>query len=388
MFEILRNMFRRKLRTLLTIFGITIGILSLVVMGAMAEKIKLLVDGGTKYYSDKVIISAKGGIMGFSATPLSLDRAKEIEDIPGVEVASGVISMLLEENPKAVSMGPGATINAQETRGEELETFKTNLAEGRKLTDADRGKVVLGSDLVKKFDAEVGKKIKIRGKEFEVVGILEKTLTAPDNALAMSLADAQGLFTASLPQIVKENINPKKVVTGFTVYIEKGKDPDKIAEDINKKMPDFNATGPKAFKDQIESATKMLNQILYGIAAISLLVGSLSVINTMTMSISERTKEIGVKKAVGAKTRNIITEYLAEAGIIGLFGGLLGVGLGSVIVLLGNMALEQTGDKLFLLTPRLIVGSITFSVILGVVAGIFPAVHATRISIVKALREE
>jgi putative ABC transport system permease protein len=388
MFEIVKNMFRRKVRTTLTIFGITIGVLSLVVMGAMAEKIKLLVDGGTKYYSDKVIVSDKSGMMGFSATPLSIDKAKEIEKIQGVKVAAGVIGMLLDENPTAVSMGPGSTINAQEFRGQELESFKVNMSKGRKLEEDDRGKVTVGADLVKKLNADVGNKIKIRGKEFEVVGILEKTLTAPDGAVAMTLPDAQEIFASTMPELIRGQIDSSQLVTGFTVYIDKSANPDEVADRINKEVDGVKATGPKAFKDQIESATKMLNQILYGIAAISLIVGGLSVINTMTMSISERTKEIGVKKAVGAKTRNIMGEYLSEAGIIGLFGGLLGVGLGAFITTSLNSVLEKSGDKLFLLTPRLVIGSILFSIILGVIAGIFPAVHATRISIVKALREE
>lgn len=388
MFEIIKNMFRRKLRTLLTIFGITIGVLSLVVMGAMAEKIKLLVDGGTKYYSDKVIVSDKGSMMGFSTIPLSTDKAAEIKKVEGVAEVSSSINMLFKETMDAVSFGPGATINGADFRGTNYESFDTKVSKGRKLEEGDRGKVIIGSDQVKSLGAEIGKKIKVRGREFEVVGILEKTFTAPDNAVAIPLADAQEIFHATLPDIIKSQVRPEKIVTGFTVYVKSGQDPNKVAERIQKAIPGVSATGPKAFKDQIESATKILNQILYGIAAISLLVGSLSVINTMTMSISERTKEIGVKKAVGAKTRNILAEYLTEAGLIGFFGGVLGVALGAGLVTLANAALEKSGDKLFLLTPRLVLGSIAFSVILGVIAGVFPAVHATRISIVKSLREE
>jgi putative ABC transport system permease protein len=326
--------------------------------------------------------------MGFSSTPLSIDKAKEIEKIQGVKVAAGIVGMLLDENPSTVSMGPGSTINAQEFRGQELESFKVNMSKGRKLEEGDRGKVTVGADLVKKLNADVGNKIKVRGKEFEVVGISEKTLTAPDSAVAMTLPDAQEIFASTMPEIIRSQIDSTKLVTGFTVYIDKSANPDEIADKINKEVDGVKATGPKAFKDQIESATKMLNQILYGIASISLIVGGLSVINTMTMSISERTKEIGIKKAVGAKTRNVMGEYLTEAGIIGLFGGLLGVGIGAFITTSLNSVLEKSGDKLFLLTPRLVIGSILFSVILGIIAGVFPAVHATRISIVKALREE
>lgn len=388
MIEILKNMFRRKVRTSLTVFGIGIGILALVVMGAMAEKIQLLVDGGTKYYSDKVIISDKSGMMGFSAVPLSTERAAEIKKVKGVKEVSGVVGMLLEENPKAVSMGPGSTINAADFNGRDFESFKYDMSKGRELEPNDRGKAVIGADLVKKMNAELGKNITIRGRKFEVVGIIEKTLTAPDNAVSIPLADAQEIFLNTLPDVVKNQVKAEKIVTGFTVYVNDGENPDEVAERISKEIAGVSATGPKAFKDQIESATKVLNQILYGIAAISLMVGSLSVINTMTMSISERTKEIGIKKAVGAKTSSILVEYLTEAGLIGLIGGLIGVGIGTLIVTAINAALERTGDKLFLLTPRLAFGALAFSVVLGIVAGIFPAAHATKISIVKSLREE
>lgn len=387
MFEILRNMFRRKLRTFLTIFGITIGVLSLVVMGAMAEKIKLLVDGGTKYYSDKVIVSEKSGTMGFSTIPLTIDKAEEIRKIEGVKEVSANVALMLEDQLDTVSFGTMASINATDFKGENLESFKIEMAKGRDLTKDDRGKVVVGSDLVKKLNAEIGKKITLKGEEFEVIGIMEKTLTAPDNAVSISLEDAQRLYSKTLPDVIKNQISAEKLVTGFTVYKNDNVDPDELAKKINQEVDGISATGPKAFKDQIESATKVLNQILYGIAAISLLVGSLSVINTMTMSISERTKEIGIKKAVGARTRNILAEYLTEAGFIGLIGGLIGVGLGALITTTANTALEKSGDKLFLLTPRLALGAVAFSLILGVIAGIFPAVHATRISIVKSLRE-
>jgi putative ABC transport system permease protein len=380
-------MFRRKLRTVLTIFGITIGVLSLVVMGAIAEKIKLLVDGGVKYYGDKVIAGNNSSSL-FGGLPLTIDEARAIEKVEGVEVVSAGASTTLNKDMNAVNFGPPASIQATDGKGDNLESFKISVSKGRKLTNDDKGKVVVGADLVKKLNAEVGKSIDVRGKKYEVVGIMEKTLTAPDSTVMMTFSDAQQIVYNDLPDIAKRQLKPEELASAFTVYPKKGVDPNVLAEKITKEVPTVKGMGPKVFKDQVEAATKMLNQILYGIAAISLIVGALSVINTMTMSISERTKEIGIKKAVGAKTWNILTEYLTEAGLIGLFGGLLGVALGSLITSSINSVMEKTGDKLFLLTPRLTIGAILFSVILGVVAGIFPAVHATRISIVKSLREE
>jgi putative ABC transport system permease protein len=126
---------------------------------------------------------------------------------------------------------------------------------------------------------------------------------------------------------------------------------------------------------------------LFGIALISLLVGGLSIINTMTMSISERIREIGIKKAVGAKTRNIMAEYLTEAGLIGLFGGLIGWALGALTVLVINNAMEASGNVIFLLSARISIFAILFSIVLGVIAGIYPAYYAVKVNIVKALRE-
>jgi putative ABC transport system permease protein len=204
----------------------------------------------------------------------------------------------------------------------------------------------------------------------------------------MTLTDAQKIYFSDLPEIVRTNIKSDNIVNGFTVYVKPGVDPNALADKINKQVPSVKALGPKAFQDQIASATGVFNAILFGVALISLIVGGLSVINTMTMSVSERTREIGIKKAVGAKTRNILKEYLTEAGLIGLFGGLLGWGLGALTVLAVNRATESSGNVIFLLSTRISVFAIVFSVVLGVLAGFYPAYHAVKINIVKALREE
>ena len=221
-----------------------------------------------------------------------------------------------------------------------------------------------------------------------VKGIMVKTLTAPDNEVFMTLKDAQEIYHDTLPTVIQSQVKPELLVTDFTVYAKKGVDPNLLAKKIDKEVANLKSQGPKAFQDQIASATGILNSILFGIAAISLLVGGLSIINTMTMSISERTKEIGIKKAVGAKTRNIMAEYLTEAGLIGLFGGVIGWLMGAIMVYLVNKAMEANGNTIFLLTNRLTFFAIFFSITLGVLAGIYPAYHAVKINIVKALREE
>jgi putative ABC transport system permease protein len=325
--------------------------------------------------------------MGALYGSMNINKAKEIDKIKGVAAVSSNVYTSLNEEQTSLSLGPPPAIIGSDYKGEQFESFDVSYSSGRALESDDKGKVVVGADLVKKLDAKVGEPIEIRGKRYEVVGILNKTLTAPDNEVWMTLPDAQAIVYASLPEIIRAQTGPTEIVNAFTVYPEAGVDPNTLAETINGRVGDVTASGPKEFEEQVSSASGILNAILFGVALISLLVGGLSIINTMTMSISERVREIGIKKAVGAKTRDIMGEYLTEAGLIGLFGGLLGWSLGALTVLLVNYAMADSGTIIFLLSLRISLIALVFSVILGIIAGIYPAYHAVRVNIVKSLRE-
>jgi putative ABC transport system permease protein len=386
MTEIIKNMFRRKTRTMLTIFGITIGIFAFVVMGSMAEKINLLVNGGTQYYSDKVTVAESTGGM-VMPLPMNITKADEIARVKGVAAVSATVYTAIEELG-AVSFGPPPAIVGSDFKDEGYESFVITYSSGRALRAGEDGKVVVGADLVKKLDAKVGGTVSLKDREYEVVGIMAKTLTAPDTSVMMTLRDAQQILYESLPEVIKGRTNPEQLVNGFTVFPrDKGQDLEALAERINREVGGVKATGPKAFEEQIASATGIFNAILFGVALISLLVGGLSIINTMTMAISERIREIGIKKAVGAKTRSIMAEYLTEAGLIGLLGGLVGWALGAGMVWAVNAAMADSGNQIFLLSWRISLFAIGFAVVLGVLAGLYPAWYAVRVNIVKALRE-
>ncbi len=386
--RVLRSVFKRKLRAFLTVFGIIVGVFALVAMGAMAEKLTVLVKGGTEYYKDKVTVTEGESIAGFGGSPMSVDKIKDVEAVKGVAKASAQIGMTLDEELSAVNMGPPASIAGTDLRGQDLESFEVNVAEGRDLELSDRGKVVVGSDLVEKLSAKVGKDVTLRGKEFKVIGILEKTLTSPDNAALISLYDAQLMYHKTLPKIVRAQVDPDQLATGLTVYVKKGYDPDKVAKTIGKEIDGITAVGPKEFEEQVANSISIFTSIIFGIALISLLVGGLSVINTMTMSVAERTREIGIRKAVGATDGNIVRQFLTESGVIGLIGGSIGLGLGWLFTLAGNSAGAQSGTPLFLITTRLAVGSVLFALFLGVISGLYPAWHAARLNPVEALRYE
>ena len=384
--QILRNVFKRKLRVVLTISGITIGVFALVLMGSMAEKISLMVSGGTRYYADKVIVQDEGAGI-FSTMPLAYSKLEEIKAVPGVAEVQGEIGTLL--NPESgISFGMPSVLAGSDMRGTDYEGFKISYSQGRDLRPDETGSVLVGSDLVKKLGAKVGGKVTVRGEQFTVVGIMEKTLTAPDNSVYMTLADAQRLFLQDVPEVAREAVQASNPVTDFVVYPTPGTDPEELAAKINEEVDGVKASGPSYFQEQIASMTSILNYILYGVAAIALVVGGLSVINTMTMSVSERTKEIGMRKAIGASDGQIVRQFLTEAGVIGLFGGVTGLFVGWIATVVANKALEDSAFSLFLLTPRLAAGSVAFAIVLGLIAGFFPSLHAARMKPVDALRYE
>jgi putative ABC transport system permease protein len=383
--QILRNVFKRKLRVILTISGITIGVFALVMMGSMAEKINLLVSGGTRYYSDKVIVQAEGSNM-FSMGAIFYDQLDDIKSVPGVAEVSGEVYTLLDTE-EGMSFGMPNIVAGTDLRGLGYESFELKFTQGRQLLPGETGAVVVGSDLVKKLDAKIGEYVTIQDQEFLVVGILDKTLTAPDTSVSVALSDAQKLFTDSLPPAFKPP-DPSNIVTSFVVYPTEGTDPEVLADAINDSVQGVEALGPSYFQEQIASATTIFNYILYGVALIALAVGALSVINTMTMSVSERTREIGVRKAIGASDGQIVRQFLAEAGVIGFIGGVTGLFLGWVVTVIVNKVLEDASISLFLVTPRLAIGSVAFAIFLGLVAGLFPSLHAARMKPVDALRYE
>ncbi len=372
---------------LLTISGITIGVLALVVMGSMAEKINLLVAGGTRFYSDKVIVQTEGTSM-FSIAPLSLSKREALESVPGVAAVTGGIGGLLDPET-TMSFGMPPMFSGSDMVGDKYESFQMTYVDGRALTPEDIGSVVVGSDLVKKLNAKVGGTVTIRGEEFTVVGLLDKTLTAPDTEVFLTLPDAQRLYLQDVPEVYRGQVgDASQLVTSFVVYPTAGTDPEALANAINATVPGVEAMGPSAFDEQIASFTGIFNAILYGIAIIALFVGGLSVINTMTMSVSERTREIGVRKAIGASHGQIVGQFLGESGVIGFIGGVSGLFLGWLAATVVDQALASRNLDLFLVSPRLAIGSVLFAVLLGLVSGLYPSLHAARLRPVLALRYE
>jgi putative ABC transport system permease protein len=299
--------------------------------------------------------------------------------------------MLMDDQASTVNMGVPPMITGSVAGSDQgREKFQTSTTEGRKLTAQDESAnvTVLGSDIARKFDKHPGDTILLRGVPFTVVGILAPTLTAPDQAAQVPLAAAQMLFVSSLPPVVGAILNPAAVATSMVVYPTPGQDIDALAARITSQVPGVATMTGKDFDKQIGGATSILNSILIGIALISLLVGGLSVINTMAMSIAERTREIGIKRAIGGSRSRIVRELVLESALIGFIGGAVGLVLGALVVTVVNELGRSSGTVLFELTLGTAITAIAFATILGAVAGFVPALHAARLDPVAALRYE
>jgi putative ABC transport system permease protein len=387
---LLRELARRKLRTTLTVLGITIGIWALVVFSSMANKINSFVASGSDYYAGKVLVSdgSSSGI-GIGLVPVDLAVADRIRAMPGVAAVDPQVQIPLDEAGSSGFSMPrmivGAVAGADEGLGAPLLP-----AVGRALTAEDEGSrvAVLGSDLARELEVAVGEETRLRGVSFEVVGILQPTLSTPDTTAMVPLAAAQDLFLASLPPALGAALDPGRMTSQVVVYAEDGTDPATLGDRIEAEIDEVRTMTSVDFDQQVGSTTLIFNAIIIGVALISLVVGGLSVINTMAMSVTERTREIGIKRAIGGSRGRIIRELVAEAGVIGIIGGVIGLALGAVVVTVANEVGRSSGMSLFDLTVGTALFAVAFSTILGMVAGIVPAWNAARLDPVAALRYE
>ena len=379
---IFRNMWRRKGRTFLTVFGIVVGIFALTVLGGMAARLNQQVNGMKGFIAGKISVAAEGtNMLRLQHNKvLDLNTARQIEKIPGVESAVGLITVQLKEGQ---GFGQPQMMVGYETAGGKDYFKNIGIAKGRAPQPGESGKAVLGSDLATQLNARVGSTVTLKGKQFEVVGILDTTLGATDTWAFVPYQDALGIFLAENPFFKTENF-----VQSISVLPKAGVNIEELAGTIGRDIGGIKVTSPAEAEKAISQITTIFKAIIFGIAFIALFVGGLSIINTMVMAVSERTREIGLKKAIGARVHTILWEYLAEAAMIGLVAGAIGMLMGLVAIGLLNGATHNSNIKIFTITASVVIGPVLFATVLGTLAGFFPALRAANLNPVDSLKED
>jgi putative ABC transport system permease protein len=376
----LRSIKGNKLRAVLTMLGIIIGVSSVIVLVSIAQGSAQNVTNQINQLGTNLLTISSYG----TDVDLTEEKISELTDLNGVKavalVITGRVNLKKERTTSQVSL-TGTNAAYSDVRD-------TEVSQGRFITDLDveyRQKiVVLGSDTAATFfgtENPVGQYIQVSGTSFKIVGVLAAKGSSlgqsGDNVVIVPLSTGQRLVGST---------------TISTIYL-KGTSEGQMDVVMNEvkmamaslypgKSDSYGVTNQQDVMDTMSSVSDTMTMMLGGIASISLLVGGIGIMNIMLVSVSERTKEIGIRKAIGAKRRDVLLQFLIEAVVLSSMGGMLGVlvglSLGKVVASLMSMSISYSSS--------VIIFSFLFSLVVGVVFGVFPANKASKLNPIQALR--
>lgn len=377
--EALRNISRRRVRTVLTVLGISIGIVALTVMGSLSEFINRMVQVTLQDARGVVQVNPKFAFGPPGTGTISLETQEKIRALPEVaRVMPFVVTALgglggTAEDEGALS---GLIGFPPEDTGDRFKNVE--LESGTYLPPGDTNGILLGHNLAVKYGLRPGDTANFRGFDFVVRGVFKPYEGLFVNSSAIAPLETVRHMAALSPQAVVLSVMPKP-----------GVDAEALAGTISQQGSDIRVVSPQKAEEEANRDLLIFSAMVVGLAVISLVVGGVATVNTMIMAISERTREIGLKKAIGAPDRAILFEYVTEATVIGFIAGSVGLIVGIVAAFfLNQLTASQFGLEIFRITPRLSLLAVLFAVFLGALAGLFPALRAARLDPVKALRTE
>jgi len=405
--EALESLNANKMRSMLTVLGIVIGVAAVIAMlsigrGAQASITSQIESIGTNLVYVAPGSTSEGGVQSAagSAGTLTLDDAEALSELNNVEAVASMTESIVQvvyegQNTRTRLMGvtPGYDV-----------VSSLSLADGEFISESEQNArslvVVLGSgvaeDLFGGSEGVVGQRVRLNGQTYKVIGVLE----SKGGTGFMNLDDQVfiPLSTALNRLVGGARFRGSSVISQITIKASNSKVVDQVVSDVTLTMRDRHGTveGADDFtvtsqQDTLAAATEVsdtLTLFLGGIAGISLAVGGIGIMNIMLTTVSERTHEIGLRKAIGARRQDIMLQFLVESMVLSFLGGLIGVAIGwSIARMMGQI--QFSGSTI---TPVVGLDSILlatmFSMAIGLFFGIYPATRAARLQPVEALRYE
>jgi putative ABC transport system permease protein len=395
----LGNLKHRGVRSWLTILGVFIGIAAVVALITLGNGLRDAVTGQFSTLSaDRLtILNAETGMGPPGSTAIKKLNEHDVEVITKVNGVDETIPRLLRivkmEFNKNANFGYLLSVPNDEKQAKtSWEGLDISIEKGRLLKTEDSKKIVLGAGIAKDFfdkEVKIGNKIIIKDSAFEVVGVLEKSSSVRNNYVVLINE-----------KDIKELLNIDDEYDMLSVKVSDSKEIEAVADKIKNALrkdrkekigeEDFSVQTPLQAISGVNTILDIINLIVAGIAAISLIIGGIGIANTMYTSVLERTKEIGVMKSIGAKNKEILYIFIIESGLLGLIGGIigavLGIGIAFGISAIANFAFGSEILKVTL-EYHLIFGSIAFAFVIGLLSGLMPSFQASKLKPVDALRK-
>jgi len=391
-----RNISSRKLRSALTLIGIIIGIVTIVCVMSIGEGLKKEVTKELETFgSDRMFIipvniekkMATGSFGGTTSGKLFEKDVEKISKIPGLQAIDKMVygRTSLEFKDKKIS----GLVYATDSGLFEQWNDMYKLESGRYFKDSEVKVAVLGNnaanELFGKNKVAVGNYILINGEKYRVVGILQKIGTAlgqnDDESIFVPFDEGKKLFANQLS---------KNEISFISIKLEQGYDAEEIKPIMEQELAslhrvsvedkDFTVMTAALINQTVGAILSLVTAFLFMITLISAIVGGVGIANTMFTSVIERTKEIGILKAIGANRRDILTIFIVESGLIGFVGGIIGVVIGVLLLTIAS----QFGVPV-LIKLELIIFALSFAGVVGLISGVFPAKQAADLNAVEAL---